>query len=162
MTGKWIQYQLTEENKKRFHPITLVLTQRLISLATNKNPPKSTDRSSSSSHQIKIIAFFLLGCLLKMLGITTVCSRVNGAWNNIANIEKELVKMGIPTTDVIKKHEVSNGNSWTCTLTEDGSYQVRALRHVLEVNNSIDERKLWWIKEVPIKVTCFVWRAKLG
>ncbi|CAI9295967.1 unnamed protein product [Lactuca saligna] len=85
-----------------------------------------------------------------------------GAWNNIANIEKELVKMGIPTTDVIKKHEVSNRNSWTCSLTGDGSYQVCALRQVLDVNNSIDERKLWWIKEVPIKVTCFVWRAKLG
>ncbi|CAH1442108.1 unnamed protein product [Lactuca virosa] len=70
--------------------------------------------------------------------------------------------MGIPPTDVIKKHEVSNGYSWTCNLTDDGNYQVHALRQVLEVNNSVDARKFWWIKEVPIKVTCFVWRAKLG
>lgn len=63
---------------------------------------------------------------------------IAGAWNNIACIEKEQIKMGIPPNDVIKKHEVSNGYSWTCSLTDDGSYQVRTLRQVIKVNNRVD------------------------
>nr|KAJ0224090.1 hypothetical protein LSAT_V11C200087470 [Lactuca sativa] len=54
-----------------------------------------------------------------------------------------------------------DGESWRCDLTVDRKYQVRALRLLLEHQDQVYTGKFRWIKQVPMKVMCFIWRAKM-
>ncbi|CAI9282816.1 unnamed protein product [Lactuca saligna] len=83
-----------------------------------------------------------------------------GVWNNIARIKRELEKRGIPHDNIIKKHQGGNDISWKCEITRDGKYKVSALRYILEDNGQVDIDNFIWIKEIPLKVSCFIWRAK--
>ncbi|CAI9267034.1 unnamed protein product [Lactuca saligna] len=85
-----------------------------------------------------------------------------GVWNNIACSQKELSKLGISVDMVLEKKSTSDGHTWTCPLTQDGDYKVNAMRNRLDKSDPIDIRRFEWSKEVPIKVTTFVWRAKQG
>lgn len=39
---------------------------------------------------------------------------------------------------------------------------MSALRYVLEDKGTMDNDMFNWINEVPIMVTCFIWRTKMG
>ncbi|CAH1422415.1 unnamed protein product [Lactuca virosa] len=83
-------------------------------------------------------------------------------WNNIADIKRAIDKVSIPHDKIIKKHQGAHGISWKCDLMGNRRYQVNALHHVLEDKGATDNGRFNWIKEVPSKVTCFIWRAKMG
>lgn len=50
-----------------------------------------------------------------------------------------------------------------CNLTLDCVFSVEALRRILDSSiTRLSCPSLSWIKKVPIKIICFVWKAKLG
>lgn len=59
----------------------------------------------------------------------------------------------------------SNGgrDRWKCGLANDGEFSVAAVRRCMDgANMSTSTLKVRWLKEVPIKVNCFIWRASMG
>ncbi|XP_052622021.1 uncharacterized protein LOC128127534 [Lactuca sativa] len=59
-------------------------------------------------------------------------------------------------------HPLSRRDKWICNLSHDGTFQVRSLRSQIdERNESSDEAVIDWIHDIPIKVSCFMWRAVL-
>lgn len=54
-------------------------------------------------------------------------------------------------------------DTWRCVLNSTGSFTVGAIREIIDnygvTRSSINVQ---WLKEIPLKVTCFVWRALLG
>ncbi|CAH1427158.1 unnamed protein product [Lactuca virosa] len=85
-----------------------------------------------------------------------------GVWNNIAGIRKDLVKKNIPVEQVLTKKQDPIRDYWHCSLTSDGSFIVKALRKLWDFSPPIANGKFTWLKEIPIKVMCFIWRARLG
>lgn len=83
-------------------------------------------------------------------------------WNNIAGIRKDLVKKYIPVEQVLTKKQDPIRNYQHCSLTSDGSFIVKGLRKLWDFNPSIANGKFTWLKEVPIKVICFTWRARMS
>lgn len=51
-----------------------------------------------------------------------------GTWKNIVGVCNDLRKKDIPIENVLSKQLTSTGVSWKCSLTNDGSYEVGALR----------------------------------
>ncbi|CAH1453333.1 unnamed protein product [Lactuca virosa] len=89
-------------------------------------------------------------------------NRLLGTWKNIVGVCKELRKKNIASEDVLCKRTNSVVESWICKLTSDGIFAVNALRKIWDRSLPISGRKFEWIREVPIKVVCFIWRAWLG
>lgn len=87
---------------------------------------------------------------------------ISGTWKNIASIGKHLQKKDIPIDSVISKEFAPTGTTWKCHLTGDETYSVNVLRKKLDFNLNVNIGRFTWLKEVPIKVNCFIWRAKLG
>ncbi|XP_023759766.1 uncharacterized protein LOC111908165 [Lactuca sativa] len=83
-------------------------------------------------------------------------------WNNIAGIKKALGKKEIPIESVLSKQHTTNGETWRCCLSSTGTYEVRDLRHRWDYTTSVMDGQISWLKEVPLKVYCFIWRAKMG
>ncbi|KAL4588831.1 hypothetical protein LXL04_001727 [Taraxacum kok-saghyz] len=54
----------------------------------------------------------------------------------------------------------TGADHWTCRLTTDGKYTVEALRKKID-QLPPTAPSVSWYKEIPIKVTCFTWRAAL-
>nr|KAJ0209586.1 hypothetical protein LSAT_V11C400182710 [Lactuca sativa] len=77
-------------------------------------------------------------------------NRIAGVWKNIAGAKKEFVRVGIPVSDVISKSVIGGG----------GGHGVEVSRIDQSIPTNIS--KMDWLKEVPPKVLCFMWRAKLG
>nr|KAJ0213850.1 hypothetical protein LSAT_V11C400201520 [Lactuca sativa] len=89
-------------------------------------------------------------------------NRLPGTWKNIVGVCKELRKKNIASEDILCKRTNSAGESWTCRLTSDGIFAVNALRKIWDRSLPISERKFEWIREITVKVVCFIWRAWLG
>lgn len=85
-----------------------------------------------------------------------------GVWNNIANVSKELIKHDISVNQVITKKSTLYRSSWIYELTSDGRYATYALRNRLENHQPVDSGKFTWVKDIPIKIVCFILRAKMG
>ncbi|KAI3700881.1 hypothetical protein L2E82_45522 [Cichorium intybus] len=52
---------------------------------------------------------------------------------------------------------------WWCDLTKDGVLSVAAVRNRIDgLVGSLAGMKFKWLKEVPLKVNCFIWRAIKG
>lgn len=85
-----------------------------------------------------------------------------GVWNNITVIKRELERKDIPDDKIIKKHQDGICVLWKCDFTGDENYKVSGLRHILEDNGPVHIAKFSLIKEIPLKVLCFIWRAKGG
>lgn len=83
-------------------------------------------------------------------------------WNNIACSKKDLDKCGITINMVMEKQSTNEGDDlkWTCPLSSNGNYQVNTLRRKLDGCSSVDIGRFEWVKEIPIKVSTFIWRAK--
>ena len=85
---------------------------------------------------------------------------ITGTWKNIAGMKKELVKAGIPVSDVLSK---TRGNGeWRCNISNAGRYTVKCLRNKIDKKDPANLSKFDWVKEIPKKVLCFAWRAKMG
>ncbi|CAI9284022.1 unnamed protein product [Lactuca saligna] len=87
---------------------------------------------------------------------------LTGVWNNIVGIRKALVKKGIPVSSVISKQPTTNGVTWRCGITSTRTYMVRDLRQRWDYKPLVADGQFCWLKEVPLKVNCFIWRAKMG
>nr|KAJ0215512.1 hypothetical protein LSAT_V11C300129520 [Lactuca sativa] len=87
---------------------------------------------------------------------------LTGVWNNIAGIKKALGKKEISIEFVLSKQHTTNGESWRCCLSSTGKYEVHDLRHRWDYTTSVMDGQISWLKEVPLKVNCFIWRAKMG
>ncbi|XP_023732085.1 uncharacterized protein LOC111879884 [Lactuca sativa] len=63
---------------------------------------------------------------------------------------------------VMEKQSTNEGDDlkWTCPLSSNGNYQVNTLRRKLDSCSSVDIGRFEWVKEIPIKVSTFIWRAK--
>ncbi|CAI9263399.1 unnamed protein product [Lactuca saligna] len=85
-----------------------------------------------------------------------------GVWNDIDGIEKDLRKKNIHVKTVLVKRPANNGFTWKCGLTPYGSFTVNALRLKWDYRPPLTNTKFQWIKEIPLKVSCFIWRANLG
>ncbi|CAH1444977.1 unnamed protein product [Lactuca virosa] len=85
-----------------------------------------------------------------------------GVWNNIAGIGNDLKKKNIQVQTVLDKRIVNNGVIWRCGLTPDGSFTVNALRSRWDYRTPLTNKNFHWIKEIPLKVSCFIWRAQWG
>ncbi|KAL4578242.1 hypothetical protein LXL04_014362 [Taraxacum kok-saghyz] len=55
-------------------------------------------------------------------------------------------------------------DGWICNLAEDGNFRVRDLRQAIDTTQlgASMEDIINWTHDVPIKVSCFIWRANLG
>ncbi|CAI9292527.1 unnamed protein product [Lactuca saligna] len=90
-------------------------------------------------------------------------SRYTWDWN--ANLWSENLNqnLGHLLTALEPFNPSSEPDTWRCTLGSDGIYMVQALRKKLdETTPAIPGIKIHWMKEVPLKVLCFIWRAKWG
>lgn len=85
-----------------------------------------------------------------------------GVWNNIAGIKNDLMKKNIPVCSVLSKRQDPTGEIWKCGLTPDGSYSVCALRKRWDYRPPTIGSNFHWLKEIPLKVSCFIWRAQAG
>ena len=74
----------------------------------------------------------------------------------------ELVKIGISINDILSPTGDPNSGTWRCNMSPDGKYTVRSLRRKFDNINFTVMPKFDWIKEIPKKVLCFFWRAKMG
>lgn len=85
--------------------------------------------------------------------------KFSGVWNDIARAVKCLGKLGINFNQILKKEIGSN--SWKCDLAPDRIYSVSLLRCKLDNMHSMlhTGSNIVWSRVVPIKVTCFIWRA---
>lgn len=83
-------------------------------------------------------------------------------WKKIASIGKYLQSKGIPTETVLYKQPGPGGETWKCNLTDDGSFTVKVLRKKLDFNPTLSLGQFTWLKEIPTKVNCFIWRAEMG
>ena len=65
------------------------------------------------------------------------------------------------TRDIIDIHLGIGLDHWSCKLSGDGSYSVSCLRKIVDVSQVYipETSVILWSKVVPIKVTCFIWRA---
>ncbi|CAI9281688.1 unnamed protein product [Lactuca saligna] len=66
-------------------------------------------------------------------------------------------------TTTVRDYQLMDGrDKWMCTLSSDGVFHVDALRFQIDCSNIPSmETHLRWIHEIPLKVTCFIWRANL-
>lgn len=83
-----------------------------------------------------------------------------GVWNNIVRCKKDLRKINIEVRDVIRRAQ--DGEAWESDFAKDG-FSVAALR--IRIDRSphfVSDGIFPWIKWVPFKVLCFVWRARLS
>ncbi|XP_023729370.1 uncharacterized protein LOC111877058 [Lactuca sativa] len=87
---------------------------------------------------------------------------IKGTWKNITGAKKDLEKKGVSIDQVIKKNVQPHGVTWSCGLTTDGEFNVKALRVRLQTQEPVGIGKFLWVKQVPLKVTSFIWRARLG
>lgn len=62
---------------------------------------------------------------------------------------------------MLSKQSVTNGVTWRCGLTPDGSFTVNAFRKRWDYHPLYNDN-FHWLKEIPMKVSCFIWREKLG
>ncbi|CAI9300834.1 unnamed protein product [Lactuca saligna] len=85
-----------------------------------------------------------------------------GVWNNIACIKNDLMKNKILVCSVFSKHQDPTSEIWKCGLTSDGSYSVCALRNKWDYRTPTIDSNFQWLKEIPLKVSCFTWRAQAG
>lgn len=52
-------------------------------------------------------------------------------------------------------------DTWLCKVSSDGLYSIATLRQKLEESSpALSGVKTEWMKEVPLKIKCFIWRAK--
>ncbi|KAL4567675.1 hypothetical protein LXL04_023267 [Taraxacum kok-saghyz] len=56
---------------------------------------------------------------------------------------------------------VARDSSW-CDLYPNGRYNVNLLRHKIDHTPYPRSSTFFWLKAVPLKVACFVWRATMG
>lgn len=57
----------------------------------------------------------------------------------------------------------ANPDFWSSKFAPGGSFSVAAVREVIDRPESQDSSpNILWVNDVPKKVVCFVWRAKLG
>ncbi|CAH1445351.1 unnamed protein product [Lactuca virosa] len=61
-------------------------------------------------------------------------------------------------------HPRSGLDKWICPLDPDGDYEVKFLRRYIDRSLMVlpTYSHIRWCKMIPIKVTCFVWRAVQG
>lgn len=88
--------------------------------------------------------------------------QIPGLWEKIAGVKKELLKLGIPLSDVITKTGNENSEGRRCNVFADGMYSVQTLRKKIDELTLVDLQKMEWEKEVPNKVPRFIWRARMG
>lgn len=85
-----------------------------------------------------------------------------GVWNNIAGADKELIKFGLNYHQIFRKENESD--IWKCKISGNGQYTVKCLRE--EFNKSsfpnLGCENIKWLKVIPYKVLCFIWKANLG
>ncbi|CAH1437503.1 unnamed protein product [Lactuca virosa] len=81
--------------------------------------------------------------------------------NNIVGIKRELERKGIShaKSRKIRMRLVYCGSAISLGV---GKYKVSALPHILEDNGPVHIAKFSWIKEILLKVLCFIWKAKGG
>ncbi|CAI9269491.1 unnamed protein product [Lactuca saligna] len=63
---------------------------------------------------------------------------------------------------MLHKQSGPGGETWRCNLTVDGSFTVNVLRKKLDLNSTLNLDQFTWLREIPIKINCFIWRAKMG
>nr|KAJ0219731.1 hypothetical protein LSAT_V11C200053710 [Lactuca sativa] len=67
------------------------------------------------------------------------------------NSRHELLKLGIPLSDVITKTGNENSEGRRCNVFADGMYSVQTLRKKIDELTLVDLQKMEWEKEVPNK-----------
>lgn len=88
--------------------------------------------------------------------------KILSLWKIMARVKKEMLKLGIPLSDVIVKIEIGNNTVWICSLSSDGIYLINILKKKIDQLTPINLEKIEWVKKVPNKVMCFIWKARMG
>lgn len=66
------------------------------------------------------------------------------------------------TNRVCNFQTVAQSDKWVCNMSSDGIFHVNALRTRIDWRNLMTgEVTINWTHEIPLKVNCFMWRAKL-
>ncbi|KAL4566004.1 hypothetical protein LXL04_030113 [Taraxacum kok-saghyz] len=91
---------------------------------------------------------------------------LQGVWNNIAKVEKDIRKLNLNFSNIFNLQQVSNDTGrevWRCCLTANGDYTVEAMRDLVDIEHvAATDPEITWCKEIPFKVLCFVWRVVQG
>ncbi|XP_023767072.1 uncharacterized protein LOC111915667 [Lactuca sativa] len=82
-----------------------------------------------------------------------------GVWKNIDNCKTALEKLNIAGSEVIRRDQ--EGTGWESDFEMDGQFSIAALRRRIDrANHLIPDGVFQWNNWIPIKVSCFIWRAR--
>lgn len=100
-------------------------------------------------------------CIANLHDTKIAKSSMTGTWKNIASMKKALVEMDIPPPHVIHWNEESG--TWRSNFDGEDGYSVSRLRIRLDrAPHHVCDSPFLWPKVVPLKINCFVWRARIG
>nr|KAJ0197364.1 hypothetical protein LSAT_V11C700352090 [Lactuca sativa] len=87
---------------------------------------------------------------------------MNWEWKSTPRTVDQISEINMLTNTVSDYQLIDGRDKWRCTLSSDGAFHVDALRFKIDCWNIPSmETHLKWIHEIPLKVTCFIWRANL-
>ncbi|CAI9303946.1 unnamed protein product [Lactuca saligna] len=87
---------------------------------------------------------------------------MNWEWKSTPRTVDQISEINMLTNTVGDYQLMDGRDKWRCTLSSDGAFHVDALRFKIDCwNIPLMETHLKWIHEIPLKVTCFIWRANL-
>lgn len=90
-------------------------------------------------------------------------SGLTGAWRTSPSSHDALTELNQLKEDLRYCSLSYSRDSWGCALSSNGVYSVGSLRPFIDNTDSVSPgAPITWVKEIPIKVSCFVWRAQLG
>nr|KAJ0203968.1 hypothetical protein LSAT_V11C500292530 [Lactuca sativa] len=88
--------------------------------------------------------------------------RCNWNWKEIPTTLEQVREFHMLINGVNMFQLVAQSDRWVCNLSSDGVFHVNTLRTQIDWRNMMPgEVSLKWTHEVPLKVNCFIWRAKL-
>ncbi|CAI9280344.1 unnamed protein product [Lactuca saligna] len=87
--------------------------------------------------------------------------RCNWNWKEIPTTTEQLRELHMLTNGVNTFQLVAQSDRWVCNLSSDGLFYVNVLRTQIDWRNMMPrEVSIKWTHEVPVKINCFIWRAK--
>nr|KAJ0216241.1 hypothetical protein LSAT_V11C300125010 [Lactuca sativa] len=87
---------------------------------------------------------------------------INWEWKSAPRTPELVSEINMLASRIRDFQTVQGNDKWVCTLSSDGIFHVDRLRIQIDRwNLPTLETPLKWIHEIPLKVTCFMWRANL-
>ncbi|KAL4578243.1 hypothetical protein LXL04_014363 [Taraxacum kok-saghyz] len=91
-------------------------------------------------------------------------TQIQWEWRSSTAAETLTQDINILSTRIGNFRPSIGEDGWICNLAEDGNFRVRDLRQAIDTTQlgASMEDIINWTHDVPIKVSCFIWRANLG